>query len=348
MKKQLLSLFSLGICIMLQAQVSKTVKVTAAGTLITQLSATERSTVTNLAISGIIDARDFVILRDSMPKLNVIDLSEVIIDEYSGTGGTAGAISTNYWANSIPQYAFFNKTKDLGKSSLTTITIPSSVTSISNDAFYYCLGLKEVTIPKSVMSIGANAFKFCVKLTSITIPSSVTFIGNSAFMKCENLTSVTIPSSVNTIECFAFNGDDMLQSIYTYSTEPIDLTNILQVFDGINKTSCTLFVPLGSQEAYQTALQWKDFTSIKVMPETGISSMNEDKTLLFPNPTKQSFMINTEGVFKIEVYNVSGLLLNSRTVSGKEIISTNNLPSGMYVVKVFTFDKIIIKNLIIE
>ena len=66
-------------------------------------------------------------------------------------------------------------------SGLTSVTIPDSVTSIGNSAFYGCSGLTSVTIPDSVTSIGDSAFYGCSGLTSVTIPDSVTSIGNSAF-----------------------------------------------------------------------------------------------------------------------------------------------------------------------
>ena len=89
-------------------------------------------------------------------------------------------------------------------SGLTSINIPSSVTSIGDKAFYYCSGLTSVTIPSSVTSIGDSAFYACSGLTSVTIPSSVTSIGNNTFTQCTGLTSVTIPSSVTSIGNSAF------------------------------------------------------------------------------------------------------------------------------------------------
>ena len=71
-----------------------------------------------------------------------------------------------------------------GCTGLTSVTIPSSVTSIGSDAFSGCTGLTSVTIPSSVTTIGYNAFSDCTGLTSITIPSSVTSIGERAFSGC--------------------------------------------------------------------------------------------------------------------------------------------------------------------
>jgi hypothetical protein len=71
-------------------------------------------------------------------------------------------------------------------------SIPSSVTSIGNYAFYFCSSLTSVTIPSSVTSIGYRAFYSCDSLTSVTIPASVTSIGNWAFDYCSSLSSVTL------------------------------------------------------------------------------------------------------------------------------------------------------------
>lgn len=62
--------------------------------------------------------------------------------------------------------------------------IPSSVTSIGDNAFSYCSGLASVSIPNSVTSIGKRAFSNCSGLTSVSIPNSVTSIGFAAFAYC--------------------------------------------------------------------------------------------------------------------------------------------------------------------
>ena len=70
---------------------------------------------------------------------------------------------------------------------LKSVTIPDSVTTIGDYAFYNCHSLTSVTIPDSVTTIGDSAFYFCTSLTSITIPDSVTTIGMGAFFGCNSL-----------------------------------------------------------------------------------------------------------------------------------------------------------------
>ena len=100
-----------------------------------------------------------------------------------------------------------------GCSGLTSLIIPSSVTSIERSAFKDCSGLTSLTIPSSVTEIGKSVFEGCSGLTSLTIPSSVTEIGESAFEGCSGLTSLTIPSSVTEIGESAFKGCSGLTSL---------------------------------------------------------------------------------------------------------------------------------------
>ena len=109
-----------------------------------------------------------------------------------------------------------------GCNSLTSVTIPDSVTSIGNFAFERCSSLTSITIPDSVTSIGKFAFYGCSSLTSVTIPDSVTSIGLQAFYCCTSLTSITIPDSVTSIGGNAFNGCTSLTSI----TIPDSVTSI--------------------------------------------------------------------------------------------------------------------------
>lgn len=110
----------------------------------------------------------------------------------------------------------------LNGNEITTLVIPSSLTSIGGKAFSECTGLTSVTIPNSVTSIGEKAFSGCTGLTSFTIPSSVTMIGDGAFSRCTGLTSITIPNSVTSIGENAFSSCSGLTSV----TIPNSVTSI--------------------------------------------------------------------------------------------------------------------------
>ena len=131
-------------------------------------------------------------------------------------------------------------------SSLTSITIPDSVTSIGGSAFYNC-GFTSITIPDSVTSIGDRAFDRCSKLTSVTIQEGVKSIGDRAFYGCNALISITIPNSVVKIDYGAFINCSSLTSI----TIPSSVTSIgADAFSGCSKLTS---VTIESNYAYKTA-----------------------------------------------------------------------------------------------
>ena len=101
----------------------------------------------------------------------------------------------------------------LGCTSLTSITIPNSVTNIGISAFYGCSSLLSISIPNNVTNIDNNAFRGCTSLTSVTIPNSVMSIGDYAFYDCTGLTSITIPNRVTYIGEYTFKGCTSLTSV---------------------------------------------------------------------------------------------------------------------------------------
>jgi hypothetical protein len=92
------------------------------------------------------------------------------------------------------------------------VAIPSGVTNIKEIAFFNC-SLTSVTMPSSVTSIGRGAFDECSRLTSVTIGDGVTSIGRGAFCFCSGLTTVTMlgerPDAPNEI----FKGCGKLKAI---------------------------------------------------------------------------------------------------------------------------------------
>ena len=162
------------------------------------------------------------------------------------------SITIPYSVTEIGGYAFSH-------SGLTIVSIPDSVTSIGGGAFCACLSLYYVDIPDSVTSIKGCTFQSCNNLISITIPDSVTSIGGSAFDHCNSLTSITIPDSVTSIEDSAFSCCGSLTSVYCKPTTPPTLGGIW-AFDE-NAIDRKIYVSSTSVDAYKTAEKWSYYAN---------------------------------------------------------------------------------------
>ena len=159
------------------------------------------------------------------------------------------------------------------------ITIPASavkygitytISEINTNAFDGCIGLTSVTIPSSVTSIG-SAFSGCTGLTSVTIPSSVTSL-DGAFSGCTGLTSVTILSSatptINSfIECICtlrVPTDMPANNITVPST--VTVVRYAAVTWTVGETSTTDLVDVGQTPTYAGTLpagyEWPAITAI--------------------------------------------------------------------------------------
>ena len=174
---------------------------------------------------------------------------------------------------SIGEWAFYDCT------SMTSITIPNSVTSIGDYAFYRCTSLTSITIGNNVTSIGKGAFYECTSLTSITIPNSVTSISDSAFSDCSSLTSITIPNSVTSIGKSAFSSCYKLTSI----TIPNSVTSIgdYAFYNCFSLKSITIpnSVKTISQEAFSNCSSLKSITIPKSVTYIGTYAFSDCSSL---------------------------------------------------------------------
>jgi len=199
---------------------------------------------------------------------------------------TNGSGGDNALIKSIKIEDFTGTTFNRSTSYITSVTIPNSVTSISDYAFQFCTSLSSLTIPSGVTSIGSYAFSNCSGLTSVTIPDGVTSIGSSAFINCKGLSSVTIPSGITTINSNLFSGCISLTSV----TIPSGVTSIsnfafqncsgltsvtieaitpptlgITVFASTN--NCPIYVPSESVETYKSKSGWSSYASrIQAIP----------------------------------------------------------------------------------
>lgn len=171
--------FSL-LTMIVNAQIYRTVDIFAGG-LSTELTNISKSIVTNLTITGTIDARDFKTMRDELPNLSWLNISGATIATYTGTEGPVESQSLTYQQNTIPHFAFCQTNIPIGKKTLTEVILPSNITSFGQCAFYDCSGLVSITIPSSVTYFDSWAFSRAGNNLSFTIPASVTSMSNFVF-----------------------------------------------------------------------------------------------------------------------------------------------------------------------
>ena len=101
----------------------------------------------------------------------------------------------------------------MGCNSLKSITIPNSITVITENAFANCTSLENIIISESVTSIEGGAFYNCTSLKSIIIPESVTSIGVDAFYECNALSTINYTGSQEDLSKIKIeSGNDNLQN----------------------------------------------------------------------------------------------------------------------------------------
>jgi len=233
---------------------------------------------------------------------------------------------------SVIDGVLFNKDKTTlfcypkGKSDDVCI-IPNSVTSISVQAFYDCVNLKQITIPNVVTSIGSQAFYGCTNLTSTVIPDNITSIESYTYFGCTSLTNIKIPNSVTSIGEYAFSGCTGLNEIHNNNPTPLIINS--NCFGGVDKKTCKLFVPKGSYNAYWLAYVWGDFENIIEENVTANDNIS-DKNITISN-YPNGISINAEQTTTIYIFNLSGQKVYEAKIQGTESITLNK---GIYIVRV--------------
>ncbi|MBE6595108.1 MAG: leucine-rich repeat domain-containing protein [Ruminococcaceae bacterium] len=98
-----------------------------------------------------------------------------------------------------------------GCASLTTLTLPEELASISAYALSGCASLPSLALPAGLATIGAYALQDCRALVEITLPAGITAIESGTFSGCTALERIALPQALDSVGSTAFYGCAALQ-----------------------------------------------------------------------------------------------------------------------------------------
>ena len=251
------------------------VHVEKAGTLksvITEMGI-DKATLKNLKITGQLTDEDFYFMRDEMPVLSAVNLSEVKLVQCASDNINNNPVNPK--DNCLPWRAFSAKqtlrrlilpetVEILGPSCLnglqltSTLVIPNSVLRIEDSALYGIGDGGAIEMPDNVKFIGNSAFSGCKALINLNLPNSLDSIGEWAFREASNVTgNFALPPNLKFIGTFAFSGcghdltgeiviPDNITEIPDGAFEAMGFSNgtILKFHDGVKRINQYAFSEL--------------------------------------------------------------------------------------------------------
>ncbi len=285
--------------VIIKEMVKKNINLDSPGTLNSIISASEKSIIYDLTISGSLDARDIKLLRDSFSILSNLDISNTDIIEYIGVNGTGGNTTITYPKDEMPKRSFYLTNRI---PAIRQIKMPHSLKSIGESAFKDCQLAGSLSIPNNVTKISGNAFWYCVLLTDeLIIPNSVVGIGEYAFAGCWGIKSITFSNQIKIIDDGAFADCKGFSSLFQL---PDSLQYIgIGTFTTNFNISSDIVVPFNTKfidyEAfYQSGKTNKVITKAITPPQLGLNAFDDQENLknyvlVVPKGTKQLYSTAT-------------------------------------------------------
>lgn len=146
-----------------------------------------------------------------------------------------------------------------GLATLTSVTLPDSVSAISSYAFFGCSELVTINLPNIISRIEVSTFERCEKLVLDKLPLSLSFIGTSAFERCLAIpVAIDIPPLVTVIQAKAFTVTYIRD--FTIKNTTAKITGGANMFTG--GSSCTVRVPNSLLSQYQADGNWNVYNLV--------------------------------------------------------------------------------------
>ena len=254
--------------------------------LLTAIGDENVKNVVSLKVTGQINGYDVFVLRNKMPHLRQLDLSDADIvadtDHYTYYQDfyTEDNVIGNYMFNQsgisrlvlpksitrIEPFAFWrSRVKEIivpegvieigydafsEMEYLKTVTLPSTLTSLGSCAFYGNYRLESVNLPAGLKEIQGGTFSNCSALREVNIPSSISIIGQAAFDNCSSIPEIVLPSALTRIDDSAFHGCNAIRVVKATAVDPNTLAITEETFPKDVYNKATLYIPLDEETGW--------------------------------------------------------------------------------------------------
>lgn len=286
------------------------------------------------------------------------------LQEYTGSLNIPTTVTyngTTYSVTRIGGKAFINNT------SLTSVTIPNSITSIGymafnnsgiyndesnwkDDALYvdnYLIRVKTTksgayTINNQTKLVAGGAFEDCSALTLVTIPSSVNNIEMAAFKYCSSLKSVVLPNSIKHIGNETFYKCTSLTSV----TIPNSVTSIGQGAFSFCSSLASIAIPNSvttiGEDAFTSCTSLTSVelpNSITTLKTNVFNSCSSLKSIIIPNGVSEigtaAFKFCTSLVSVVVPSSVG--YINTAAFEGCSALTSIALSDGLITIGSYAF-----------
>ena len=148
-----------------------------------------------------------------------------------------------------------------GKMENNHVIVPEGTRVIGEVAFF-AAPMKTITLPSTLQEIQEDAF-WMSGLEEVSVPEGVISLESFSFGGCDSLRVIELPSTLTNLDEYAFHRYDtrVHRRVISHAESPVGK------WDDKALANDTLYVPKESLDYYSIAPTWRDFGTIKAIPE---------------------------------------------------------------------------------